>query len=265
MTKPRGIILDLDGTVYRGEQLIPGARESVEWLRKREHPLVFVTNAIETLAEHVDKLAGLGLPARPEEIINAPLVLIRHLSRVMPNAVVFPISDPPLREQLAPHFRLSENPDEIDVVIASTDRAFDYRKLNIGFQALKRGARFWATNADPTWPQAGGEIPDVGAIIGALEGCSLRKVELVTGKPSHLVVEAALERLRRAAGECIIVGDSLASDIEMGCQAGMTTVLVLTGVTQRADLDHASVRPNHILDSIAEVPGLVTLGVTKSR
>src|SRR5512139_2777126 len=69
VNKPRGIILDLDGTVYRGEQLIPGARETIEWLRGRGHPIVFVTNAIETLAEHVDKLAGLGVPARPGEII----------------------------------------------------------------------------------------------------------------------------------------------------------------------------------------------------
>jgi len=253
-----GIILDLDGTVYRGEQLIPGARETIEWLRGRGYPLVFVTNAIETQAEHVDKLAGLGVPASADDIINAPLVLIRHLRQVMPDAVVFPISDPPLIEQLAPHFRLSENPNEIDVVIASCDRAFDYRKLSIGFQALKRGARFWATNADPTWPQAGGEIPDAGAVIGALEGCTRRKVELVAGKPSPLVVEVALASLERSAGECLLVGDSLGSDITMGKQAGIATALVLTGVTQRSDLDHAPVQPDHVLESIADLPRLVT-------
>ena len=104
----------------------------------------------------------------------------------------------------------------------------------------------------------------MGAIIGALEGCSRRKVELVTGKPSLLVVEVALERLGRTARECIIVGDSLSSDIAMGRQAGMTTALVLTGVTQRADLDLAPMQPDYILDSIAEVPELVTLGITKS-
>ncbi len=257
--KRRGVILDLDGTVYRGERLIPGAREAIEWLRRQGHPLVFVTNAIETQAEHVDKLAGFGVPARPDEIVNAPLVLIRHLSREMPHAVVFPISDPPLVEQLAPHFRLSENPDEIDVVIASTDRAFDYRKLNIGFQALKRGARFWATNSDPTWPQASGEIPDAGAVIGALEGCTKRKVELVAGKPSPLVVEAVLEHLGRSASECLLVGDSLGSDITMGKQAGITTVLVLTGVARRADLDGTSVQPDAVLNSLAELPRWITL------
>ena len=257
MTRPRGIILDLDGTVYRGERLIPCAREAIEWLRGRGHPLVFVTNAIETQAEHVDKLAGLGVPASHDEIINAPLVLIRHLSRVLPNAVVFPIGDPPLIEQLEPHFHLSENPQEIDVVIASCDRAFDYRKLSIGFQALRRGAHFWATNADPTWPQAGGEIPDAGAIIGALEGCTRRQVELVTGKPSPLVVEVALESVGRSASECLLVGDSLVSDITMGKQAGITTALVLTGVTQRADLDRALIQPDRVLESIAELPRLV--------
>jgi HAD superfamily hydrolase (TIGR01450 family) len=197
------------------------------------------------------------VPASSDEIINPPLVLIRHLSRVSPNAVVFPLGDPPLIEQLAFHFHLSENPEEIDVVIASCDRTFDYRKLTIGFQALKRGARFWATNADPTWPEAGGEIPDAGAIIGALEGCTRRKVEWVAGKPSPLVVEAALERQRRSTHECLIVGDSLESDITMGKQAGIMTALVLTGVTHRADLDHAPVQPDHVLASIAELPRLI--------
>ncbi len=226
--RPRGILLDLDGTVYRGDHLIPGAAEAIEWLRARNHPVVLVTNAIETRAEHVDKLARLGVSATLEQIINSPFVLIRHLGRELPAAVVFPIGDPPLIEQLAPHFRLSDSPDEIDVVVASTDRAFDYRKLNIAFQALRRGARFWATNADPTWPLADGEIPDVGAIIGALE------------------------QLDRTAGECIVVGDSLASDIAMGSRAGMTTVLVLTG---------ARAQPDYVLESIADLPQVTQSGL----
>ncbi len=257
MNRPRGVILDLDGTVYRGDQLIPGARETIEGMRRGAHPLVFVTNAIETRVEHADKLTQLGVPVSPDEIINSSLVLVRHLREQMPRAKVFAMGDPPLLEQLAEHFQFSQDPNEIDVVIASTDRAFDYRKLNIGFQALRRGARFWATNADATWPMPGGEIPDAGAIIGALEGCSKRKVELIAGKPSLLVIRAALERLGRTAGECIVVGDSLASDIAMGRQAGMTTALVLTGVTQRADLDRAPVQPDYILESIVEAPGLL--------
>ncbi len=143
------------------------------------------------------------------------------------------------------------------MVVVSCDRTFDFRKLNIAFQALRRGACFLAVNADATAPVPGGKIPDAGAVIGALEGCSKRKVELVVGKPSPLMVEAALERLGRPASECLLVGDSLETDILMGHRAGMTTALVLTGVTRRADLAHPPVRPDYVLESIAGTPRLL--------
>jgi arabinose operon protein AraL len=257
MSRPQGIILDLDGTVYRGDYLIPGARETIAALRRHAHPLVFVTNALESRAEHAAKLIRFNIPVNAEEVVNSTLVLTRYLSRQMPGATVFAIGEPPLLEELAANFRLSEDPDEIDVVVASFDSTFDYRKLNIAFQALRRGARFLATNADATYPVPGGELPNTGAVIGALEGCSQRKVELVVGKPSSLVVEVALERLGRPAGECLIVGDSLESDIVMGHRAGMTTALVLTGITRRAELAHAPVQPDHVLESIAEVSRLL--------
>jgi arabinose operon protein AraL len=255
--RPRGIILDLDGTVYRGAQIVPGARETIERMRALAHPLVFATNAIESVAEHVEKLNGLGIAVRPVEIINSTFVLIQRLRCEVPGARVFCLGEPPLLEQLAPHFQFGEDPNTIDVVIASTDRMFDFRKLSIGFHALRKGARFWATNAEPTWQQEDDEIPDAGAIIGALEGCSGRKVELVAGKPSPFMAEIALERLDRSARECLVIGDNLTTDIAMGQQVGMTTVLVLTGLSKRADLERSSVKPDYVLTSIAEVPRLL--------
>jgi arabinose operon protein AraL len=257
MFRSQGIILDLDGTIYRDGRVIPGAPEAVARLRRQGVPIVFVTNALESSVEHAAKLASLNIPASPDEIINASLVLTQHLNRRLPDATVFAIADPPLLEELGRHFRLSENPDEIDVVVVSCDRTFDYYKLNIGFQALRRGARFWAANADATCPVPGGELPDAGAVIGALEGCSGRQVELVVGKPSPLVAEAALARLDRPAHECLIVGDGLETDIVMGHHAGMRTALVLTGVTQRADLADSAVQPDYVLESLAQVPLLI--------
>lgn len=254
MSRAHGIILDLDGTVYRDEQLIPGAPQAIQELRRRGHPIVFVTNGTESRAGQVAKLNRFGIPARPQDVISATQVLIHHLKRQLPQATVFAVSDPPLVQELSDHFRVSENPDEIDVVIASCDRNFDFYKLNVAFQALRRGARFWATNADATCPVPGGEIPDAGAVIGALEGCSKRQVELVAGKPSPLVIETALERLQRRPSECLIVGDRLETDILMGQRAGVRTALVLTGVTQRTDLLHAPVQPDHVLASIGQVP-----------
>jgi arabinose operon protein AraL len=256
--RPPGVIFDLDGTVYLGDHLLPGARETIEWLRDRAHPLVFVSNKpLQSRADYAAKLSRLDVPTRPDEVINSSLVLVRYLSREMAGVVVYPVGEPPLLEELtAAGFRLSENPDEIDVVIASFDRTFDYHKLNVAFQALRRGARFFATNADATCPVEGGEIPDAAAVIGALEGCSKRKVELVVGKPSPLIVEVALEGLGRRADECLMVGDRVETDILMGQRAGMATVLVLTGVTRGEDLAHAPVTPDHVLDSIAGIPGL---------
>ena len=104
--------------------------------------------------------------------------------------------------------------------------------------------------------EAEGEIPDAGAVIGALEGCSKRKVELVVGKPSPHIVEVALEQLGRLAGECLMIGDRVETDILMGHRAGMATALVLTGVTRREDLPHSPVQPDYVLESIAELPRL---------
>lgn len=258
MKELQGVIFDLDGTVYLSDQLIPGAREAIETLRHRSYPVVFVSNKpLESRADYAAKLTRLGIPTPRDEVINSSLVLVRYLSREMPGTTVFAVGEPPLLEELAAaSFRLSEDPDEIDVVVASFDRTFDYHKLNVAFQALRRGARFFATNADATCPVAGGEIPDAGAVIGALEGCSKRQLELVVGKPSPLIVEVALEQLGRSASECLMVGDRVETDMLMGHRAGMATALVLTGVTQRADLAHAPVQPDYVLESIAQVPRL---------
>jgi HAD superfamily hydrolase (TIGR01450 family) len=253
----KGIIFDLDGTVYLSDHLIPGARQVIEQLREQGQRMVFVSNKpLQSRTDYAAKLTRLGVPTHPDDVINSSLVLTRYLGREMPGVTVFAIGEPPLLEELAASFRLSEDPDEIEVVIASFDRTFDYRKLNIGFQALRRGARFFATNADATCPIAGGEIPDAAAVIGALEGCSKRKVELVVGKPSPLIVEVALEQLGLPAGECLMVGDRVETDILMGHRAGMTTALVLTGVTRRADLAHAPAQPDYVLESIAGVTRL---------
>ncbi|GAB4545259.1 MAG: HAD-IIA family hydrolase [Anaerolineae bacterium] len=256
--RPAGIIFDLDGTVYLSDHLIPGAAETIQWLRQRGHPLLFVSNKpLQSRADYAAKLTRLGIPTPPDQVINSSLVLVRYLSREMPGVVVYAIGEPPLLQELTDAgFRLSENPEEIDVVVASFDRTFEYRKLNIAFQALRRGARFFATNADATCPVAGGEIPDAGAVIGALEGCSKRKLELVVGKPSPIIIEVALDHLSREPGECFMVGDRAETDILMGHQAGMTTILVLSGVTRREHLAQAPVQPDHILESIAQIRGL---------
>ncbi len=254
----RGYLLDLDGTVWRGQRLIPGAEEAIGELRRRGRRIVFLSNKpLYSRADYADKLSRLGIPASADEVINSSLVLARLLSREAPGARTFAIGEPPLLEELArAGLELSEDPEEIEYVIAAFDRTFDYRKLNIAFQALKRGARFWATNPDKTCPVEGGEVPDAAGVIAALEATTGRRVELIAGKPSRHVVEAALEVLGLPPGRCAMVGDRLETDVRMAKEHGLTSILTLTGVTSREDLARAAVRPDHVIESIAELPAL---------
>jgi len=257
MQKFRGYIFDLDGTVYLGESTIPGAVQTIAALREQGCGVVFLSNKpLQPREVYAKKLTRLGIPTSTNDVINSSQVLTQYLVQEMGDATVFIIGEQPLLDEMAAAgLMISDNPGEIDVVVASFDRTFDYRKLDIGYQALRLGARFFATNADRTCPIEGGDIPDAAAVIGALEGCSGRKVELVAGKPSAMIVDMVLKKLGLNANDCLMVGDRLETDILMGNQSGMSTALVLTGVTQREDLAHSSVSPKFVLNSISEIFG----------
>ncbi len=142
-------------------------------------------------------------------------------------------------------------------MIVAFDRTLDYRKLNTAYQALQRGARFFATNADKACPMPGGSIPDAGATIMALEHITGRQVELVAGKPSSLITQVALDKLNVAAARCMMVGDRLETDIRMGQLAGMATAVTLTGVSTRADVARMSTPPDFVVENIGELPDLI--------
>lgn len=250
-----GYIFDLDGTIYLGERLLPGAKEVVQRLRMMGRGVVFISNKpLERRTAYAAKLTRLGIPTEPSEVINSSLVMARYLKNRWPDARLFVIGEPPLVEELEEAgFTISEEPSDIDVVVAAFDRTFDYRKLNIAYQAIVRGAHFVATNADRTCPVEGGEIPDCAAVIGAMEGCTGVKVEAVVGKPSLFILETALAQLGISADRCLMTGDRLATDIRMGVEAGMHTALVLTGVTKREDLIRSEIQPDYVLENVGGI------------
>lgn len=250
-----GYVLDLDGTVYLGETLLPGAKRAVEQLRGAGRRLVFLSNKpLQTRADYAAQLTRLGIPTQPDEVINSSWVLTRWLLQEAPGARLFVIGEEPLRAELqAAGFRLTERPEEIEFVVASFDRTFNYRKLQIAFDALCAGARFIATNADRYCPTPEGGLPDAGAIIGAIEGCTGRPVEVVVGKPSPITMRAILDYLQLPPAACLIVGDRLETDIQMGREAGMATAVVLTGVTTRKMLSGSDIQPDYVLNSLDEL------------
>ena len=232
----RGYIFDLDGTVYLGSELLPGAAELIADLRRRGARLLFVTNNPTRNQEmYAAKLSALGIPTRPEEIVNTVVTMTTWLAAQPCGTGVFVIGEAPLKQAIAgAGIRLTDDPEEIDVVVASYDRTFDYAKLQTAFDALTgpRPARLVTTNPDVYCPFPGGRgEPDAGAIVAAIEACTKVKCSVNTGKPDRIMLETAMWILGLDAGDCIMVGDRLSTDIAMAVAAGMDSALVLTGET----------------------------------
>jgi len=250
-----GYIFDLDGTIYLGEKLIPGAGETIERLKSLSKKIIYLSNKpLQTREDYAAKLTRLGIPTRAEEVINSSLVMARWLSGESPGATIYVIGEAPLIQELVrAGFRISEKAGKIQYVIASFDRTFDYRKLNIALQAIKKGAHFVATNPDRTCPVEGGEIPDCAAMIGAVEGTTGKKVETVVGKPSDTMIRVAVDYMGLLPQDCVLVGDRLETDMVMGKKAGMAAALVLTGVTTRKRLKNSDIQPDYVWESVAEI------------
>jgi len=248
----RGWLFDLDGTVYLGEALIPGAADTIAALRAAGRRVAFLSNKpLYTREDYAEKLTRLGVPTRPDEVVSSSIVLARHLQRLDAGAPVFVIGEPPLIGELRAHgFEVRADADVRWVVIAF-DRTFDYAKLNTALQAVRRhDARLIATNPDRTCPTAEGEIPDCAGMMAAVEAVTGKTVEVVVGKPSPIILEVALQTLGVEARDCVMVGDRIETDIVMGKRLGLATVLVLSGITRGDDPRIAELRPDLVVDSI---------------
>ena len=250
----RAWLFDLDGTVYIGDRLVPGAGEAIGALRAGGRRLVFLSNKpLETRDDYARKLTRLGIPARPEDVVNSSLVLARHLRGLDPGAPVFVIGEPPMIAEMRAHGFEVRDDERVRWVAIAFDRTFSYAKLNTALQAVKRGARLIATNPDRTCPVEGGEIPDCAGMIAAVEAVTDRKVEAIVGKPSPIMLDVALAALGASAADAVMVGDRIETDIVMGRRLGMHTILVLSGITRAGDPRIAAIAPDHVIGSIEEL------------
>jgi HAD superfamily hydrolase (TIGR01450 family) len=255
-----GYVFDMDGTIYLGDEVLPTVAETLARIRERGIPVRFLSNnPTKSPQQYLAKLRKLGLPAELPEIANTLVSTTRWLRRHRPDAVVFPIGERPLIEALQEAgIAMSEDPGRIDIVLASYDRTFDYRKLQIAFDALwfHRRAVLMSTNPDKYCPFPGGHgEPDCAAIVAAIETCSGVKCERTFGKPSALMVEVVVDSLGIPVGEAVMVGDRLATDIAMGRLAGMDAALVLTGDSKAEEIDRvaAELRPTFVLDRLGDL------------
>jgi phosphoglycolate/pyridoxal phosphate phosphatase family enzyme len=253
----RGYIFDLDGTIYLQDSLLPGARELIEGLRNQNRKVIFLSNnPTKNPQMYAEKLTKLGIPTSPDEVVNTLVAMVLWLKENAKGKKVFAIAERPLIDAIIEAgIEYSEDPAEIDIVIASYDRAFTWQKFQIAFDALwfYKRAQLVATNPDQFCPLPGGrgEV-DAGPVIAALESCTGVKCETNVGKPNKLMAELVLKMTNLRADECIMVGDRLYTDIAMGHAAGMDSALVFTGETSQEMLNAASAdsHPTYALESI---------------
>ena len=252
-----GYVFDLDGTLYLGDHLLPGAAETVAAIRKHGARVAFLTNKpLERPAAYAAKLRDLGIPAEAAEVVSSTDALLRYLREAAPGARILPIAEPLITELLhEAGFAVVplDEPERADLVVVSWDRTFDYAKLLSAFRAVRHGARLVATNPDPFCPTPDGDLPDCAAMLAAIEASTGARAEAIVGKPSAHMAATLLERLALPADDTLLVGDRLLTDVRMAQEAGMVSALVLTGATGPDDMLRSPVTPDYVLAGIAEI------------
>ena len=255
-------LLDLDGVIYRGNVLLPGARELVEWLDGTGRKVVYLSNnSFATPAEVAAKLARLGMPHPEGRVVTAGMAAIEEIARRYPNGRVYVLGVPSVRGMvetagLKAVWDEREDGPAPDVVLSALDRNLTYDRLSRGLRAILAGAAFISVNRDPRLPVEHGFEPGTGAITASLEYASGIRAEII-GKPAPGIVLSTLTSLGSSVDDTLMVGDGLDLDIVAGRAAGVTTALVLTGLTSRAEAEAArdQRQPDYVFP---DLPALLT-------
>jgi HAD superfamily hydrolase (TIGR01457 family) len=248
-------LIDLDGVVYRGEEIIPGAREFVAWLNIHHKKYLFLTNnSFASETQVLEKLTRLGISSDGSHVLGAGQAAIQNIARRFPGGSVYIVGEQPLFE-LARSYKLriaNENKAPADVVLVGLDRTFNYTTLTDAVQAVMAGAAFVAINRDSLLPVASGLMPGCGAMVAAIEGASSIHPEVI-GKPEPGLLLEAMRLLESKPEGTIMIGDSLDTDILAGKAAGTHTLFVLSGKDTRTTLAKSETTPDFIYENLAAV------------
>jgi len=250
----RAFLTDMDGTVYLGSRLLPGAKAFFRLLRRRRIPYLFFTNnSSKDRFLYRDKLAAMGIDVAPDQIITSGEATAIYLATSTPHRRVFPLGTPSLEGELR-RAGLELADHAVDAVVLGFDTTLTYAKLERACHLLRRGAAFVATHPDLVCPTERGPVPDCGSMIALLRKATGRR-PVVVGKPRRRMVRMALKKLGPGfrPRDAALVGDRLYTDIRMARRAGLTAILVLSGETKQADLDNTSDLPDYVFPSIREL------------
>ncbi|HXD53782.1 MAG TPA: HAD-IIA family hydrolase [Solirubrobacteraceae bacterium] len=252
MRRIRSWLMDMDGVLVREEQAIPGADRFLARLREREIPFLLLTNnSIYSARDLVARLAASGLEVPEEAIWTSALATARFLSEQRPGGSAYVIGESGLTTALhAAGYTLDDRAP--DYVVLGETRTYSFERITRAIRLIGGGARFIATNPDPTGPSANGPLPATGSVAALISRATGVEPYFV-GKPNPLMMRSALNAIEAHSESSAMIGDRMDTDIVSGLEAGMETILVLTGVTRREEAERFPFRASKIVDSVADL------------
>jgi len=248
----RVFLLDVDGVLVRGGEIIPGAIEGIVKLRKMGHVFLLTNNSTRSREQVARNLQDAGFPICAGDIVTSAFIAGEYLREHYGSVHVWTVGEEGLDEELLAAGHELVPPRDADWVVVGMDRNLDYARLAQGLRALLAGARLLATNDDATFPTPNGPQPGAGAMIGAFKGMGFSP-DAVVGKPSAIAFQVALERAGCKPEDALMIGDRLETDIFGAREAGIDSALVLTGVTQREMINVGAPAPRFVANSILDL------------
>jgi NagD protein len=247
----------MDGVIYRGSEMIPGADLFVRELRRRNIPFLFLTNNSQrTRRDVATKLNRMGIEADEQHVFTCAMATARFLAKQKPRGAAYVLGEGGLLTALhANGYSIVDHAP--DYVVVGEGRTINLEMLEVAVRMIFDGAKLIATNLDPNCPTASGLRPGCGATVAFLEKATGKKAFSV-GKPSPVMMRAARKELGLATSETVVIGDTMETDILGGVQMGYRTVLVLSGGTRPEDLADYAFRPDIVVDSVASLCGATT-------
>ncbi|EGO61734.1 HAD-IIA family hydrolase [Acetonema longum] len=242
-------LLDMDGTFYLGDDILPGALDFMHYITATERDFLFLTNNSSRAAGYyAGKLSRMGWQAAPRDILTSGEATALYLKAEKPGARIYLLGTPALEAEFQDHgFTVTDrNPD---YVVLGFDKTLTYEKLEKACAFIRNGISFIATHPDINCPTEDGYIPDCGAMIELIKA-STGATPRIIGKPNPAIVAALLRRKPYRPEELAMVGDRLYTDIATGKNAGITSILVLSGETKAEDLARSNIRPDYVFESL---------------
>jgi 4-nitrophenyl phosphatase/NagD protein len=246
-------LLDMDGTLYLGDRLLPGTLDFLATLRQQGKQYLFLTNnSSKNPSQYAEKLNRLGIEADEAQVFTSGLATCLYLKQRQPGATIYLVGTPGLEAEFRTHgFILTD--DDPDLVVLGFDTTLTYKKLWKICDFVRDGKPYIATHPDNNCPTPDGFMPDIGAMMALIEVSAGRRPDVIIGKPNRFIVESAASLMNVPVSDIAMVGDRLYTDIAMGDTAGITTVLVLSGETKAADIPASPHQPDHVFENVGEL------------